>query len=150
MCYTLNSMQKTYIAKKTDIKRQWFLVDAKGKILGRLAARVASVLRGKHKPIFSPDVDTGDGVVVINASKIKVTGRKLKQKVYRRYSGYPGGLREVTLENMLHNKPAMVIRLAVERMLPKGHLSQELIKRLKVYADDLHPHKDQKPVTLEV
>ena len=143
-------MQKTYVTKKTDVKRQWFLVDAKDKVLGRLAARVASILRGKHKPIFSPDLDTGDGVVVINASKIKVTGRKLKQKVYRRYSGYPGGLREVMLEDMLKNKPATVILLAVKRMLPKGHLREEMISKLRVYADDKHPHKDQKPVVLEV
>ncbi len=143
-------MQKTYVTKKTDVKRQWFLVDAKDKILGRLASRVASILRGKHKPIFSPGLDTGDGVVVINAARIKVTGRKLKQKVYRRYSGYPGGLREVTLENMLKNKPSTVIQLAVERMLPKGHLGEKMIKKLKVYADDKHPHKEQKPVVLEV
>ena len=143
-------MQKTYVTKKTDVKRQWFLVDAKDKVLGRLAARVASILRGKHKPIFSPDLDTGDGVVVINASKIKVTGRKLKQKVYRRYSGYPGGLKEVMLEDMLKNKPATVILLAVKRMLPKGHLREEMISKLRVYADDKHPHKDQKPVVLEV
>jgi len=143
-------MQKTYVTKRQDVKRQWFLVDAKGKILGRLAARVASVLRGKHKPIFSPDLDTGDGVIVINAAGIKVTGRKLKEKVYRRYSGYPGGLKEVALEDMLKNKPTTVIRLAVERMLPKGHLAEEMIKKLKIYADDKHPHKDQKPVILEV
>ena len=143
-------MQKTYVTKKTDVKRQWFLVDAKDKVLGRLAARVASILRGKHKPIFSPDLDTGDGVVVINASKIKVTGRKLKEKVYRRYSGYPGGLKEVMLEDMLKNKPATVILLAVKRMLPKGHLREEMISKLKIYADDKHPHKDQKPVVLEV
>jgi len=143
-------MQKTYVTKRQDVKRQWFLVDAKGKILGRLAARVASVLRGKHKPIFSPDLDTGDGVIVINAAGIKVTGRKLKEKVYRRYSGYPGGLKEVALEDMLKNKPTTVIRLAVERMLLKGHLAEEMIKKLKIYADDKHPHKDQKPVILEV
>lgn len=143
-------MNKTYVTKKSDVKRQWFLVDAKDKVLGRLAARVASTLRGKHKPIFSPDLDTGDGVVVINASKIKVTGRKLKEKVYRRYSGYPGGLKEVTLENMLKNKPATVIQLAVRRMLPKGHLREEMLSKLRVYADDKHSHKDQKPVVLEV
>src|SRR4030042_1246987 len=98
-------MQKTYVAKKEDIKRKWYLVDAKDKILGRLATKVAVILRGKHKPIFTPHLDTGDGVVVINAARIKVTGRKMKQKLYRRYSGYPGGLREVPLEMMLKKNP---------------------------------------------
>jgi large subunit ribosomal protein L13 len=143
-------MSKTYIAKKEDIKRQWFLVDARDKILGRLASRVAVILRGKHKPIFTPHLDTGDGVIVINAAKIKVTGRKLKQKVYRRYSGYPGGLREVSLETMLAKKPTMVIKLAVSRMLPGGPLGRDLIKKLKIYADDNHPHKNQNPAVLEI
>src|SRR4030042_271146 len=113
-------MNKTYVVKKEDIKRQWHIVDAKDKVLGRLAAKVATILRGKHKPIFTPYLDTGDGVIVINALKIKVTGRKLKQKVYRRYSGYPGGLREVSLETLLKKKPTTVIKLAVQRMLPSG------------------------------
>jgi len=143
-------MNKTYMAKKEDIKRQWFLVDAKDKVLGRLAVKVAVLLRGKHKAIFTPHVDTGDGVIVINASKIKVTGRKLKQKVYRRYSGYPGGLREVTLENMLAKKPTEVVRLAVERMLPAGPLGNKMIKKLKVYADDKHAQQAQTPIALEV
>lgn len=137
------------MAKKEDIKRQWYLIDAKDRILGRLATKVAVLLRGKHKPIFTPHVDTGDGVIVINASKVKVTGRKLKQKVYRRYSGYPGGLREVTLENMLAKKPTMVIRLAVKRMLPGGPLGRDTIKKLKVYADDKHPHTAQNPVIIK-
>ncbi|MBU1726947.1 MAG: 50S ribosomal protein L13 [Candidatus Omnitrophica bacterium] len=143
-------MKKTYVAKKEDIKKQWYLVDAKDKILGRLATKIAVILRGKHKAIFTPHLDTGDGVIVINASRIRVTGRKLKQKVYRRYSGYPGGLREVTLENMLAKKPENVIRLAVERMLPGGPLGRDLIKKLKVYADDKHNQKAQNPVVLEV
>lgn len=143
-------MNKTYVTKKADIKRQWFLVDAKDKVLGRLAVKVASILRGKHKPIFSPSLDTGDGVIVINASKIKVTGRKLKQKVYRRFSGYPGGLREVSLETMLAKKPATVIQLAVRRMLPGGPLGRDMIKKLRVYADDKHTQKSQNPVLLEV
>ncbi len=150
MCYTFFSMDKTYVAKKRDIIRQWYIVDAKDKVLGRLAAKVASVLRGKHKPIFTPHLDTGDGVIVINAAKIKVTGRKLQQKVYRRYSGYPGGLREVSLENMLKNKPATVIKLAVRRMLPGGPLGRDLLKKLKVYTEDKHTHTSQKPVVLEV
>ncbi|MDD5166561.1 MAG: 50S ribosomal protein L13 [Candidatus Omnitrophica bacterium] len=143
-------MNKTYSAKKEDIKRQWYIVDAKDKVLGRLASRVAVILRGKHKAIFTPHMDTGDGVIVINAAKIKVTGRKLKQKVYRRYSGYPGGLREVKLETMLAKKPATVIQLAVRRMLPGGPLGRDIIKKLKVYADDKHPHKAQNAIALEV
>lgn len=143
-------MNKTYIAKKEDIKRQWYLLDAKDKVLGRLATEAAVLLRGKHKSIFTPHLDTGDGVIVINAAKIKVTGRKLKQKVYRRYSGYPGGLKEVTLEKMLAKKPATVIKLAVRRMLPQGTLGNKIFKKLKVYSDDQYPQKSQKPMSLEV
>ena len=143
-------MNKTYVAKKEDIKRKWYLVDAKDKILGRMATKVATILRGKHKPIFSPHIDCGDGVVIINASKIKVTGRKLKQKVYRRYSGYPGGLREVKLEDMLAKKPETVVKLAIQRMLPGGPLGRDLIKKLKVYSDDKHDQIAQKPEVLEV
>ena len=137
------------MAKKEDIKRNWYLVDAKDKILGRLASKVAVILRGKHKPIFTPYLDTGDGVIIINASKIKVTGRKLKQKLYRFYSGYPGGLKEIPLETMLDKKPVTVVRLAVKRMLPGGPLGRDILKKLKVYADDKHPHKGQKPISLE-
>jgi len=143
-------MNKTYVAKKEDIKRQWYLVDARDKILGRLAAKIAVILRGKHKPIFTPHLDTGDGVIVINAAKIKVTGRKLKQKVYRRYSGYPGGLRELSLERLLAKKPETVIQLAVRRMLPGGILGRNMLKKLKVYADDKHLHQSQAPVPLEI
>jgi large subunit ribosomal protein L13 len=143
-------MTKTYVAKKEDIKRQWFVVDAKDKILGRLAAKVAVLLRGKHKPIFTPHLDTGDAVVVINAAKIRVTGRKPQQKVYRRFSGYPGGLKEVPLETMLKKNPETVVRLAVQRMLPGGPLGRDLIKKLKVYADSSHPHQAQAPQALEV
>lgn len=143
-------MNKTFIAKKYQIKRTWYLVDAKDKILGRLASKVAVLLRGKHKTMFTPHLDTGDGVIVINASRVRVTGRKPKQKVYRRFSGYPGGLREVPLEVMLKEKPQTVITLAVTRMLPGGPQGRDIIKRLKVYADDKHPHKAQNPVLLEV
>jgi large subunit ribosomal protein L13 len=143
-------MKKTYSAKKEEVKRQWFLVDAQGKILGRMAAKIASILRGKHKPMFTPHIDTGDCVAVINASKIKVTGRKLKQKVYRRYSGYPGGLREVVLEDMLAKKPETVIILAVQRMLPGGPLGRDMIKKLKVYSGAEHKLTGLKPVILEV
>jgi large subunit ribosomal protein L13 len=143
-------MDRTYVAKRDDIKRSWYLVDANEKILGRLAVKVAVMLRGKHKTIFTPHMDTGDGVIVINAAKIKVTGRKLKEKVYRRFSGYPGGLREVTLETMLKKSPTTVIKLAVRRMLPQGPLGRDIFKRLKVYKDDKHPHKAQNPTILEV
>ncbi len=142
-------MVKTYVAKKEDIKRQWYLVDAKDKKLGRLASKVAVILRGKHKVIFTHHMDTGDGVIVINAYKIKVTGRKMKQKVYRRFSGYPGGLREVLLETMMKKNPTTVIRLAVERMLPQGPLGRDLVKKLKVYKDDKHPHGSQTLISLE-
>lgn len=143
-------MYKTFVPKKDQIKRKWYLVDAKNKILGRLATKIAVLLRGKHKAIFSPHLDTGDGVIVINAAKIKVTGRKLKQKVYRRFSGYPGGLKEVPLEAMLNKRPETVIKLAVQRMLPGGPLGRDILKKLKVYADDRHPHSAQNPVILEV
>jgi len=143
-------MNKTYLPKKEDIEKKWYLVDAKDKTLGRLAAKVAAILRGKHKAIFTPHMDTGDSVIVINAAKIKVTGRKLKQKVYRRYSGYPNGLREVYLEDMLKRKPETVIRLAITRMLPGGPLASKIIKKLKVYAGDAHVHKAQNPTALEV
>jgi len=143
-------MYKTYVAKKSDIKRQWYIVDARDKILGRLASKVAVLLRGKHKPIFTPHLDTGDGVIVINAAGIKVTGRKLSAKVYRRFSGYPGGLREVSLQKLLAKKPETVVKLAVERMLPQGHLGKAMLKKLKVYPGDKHPHNAQNPVALEV
>lgn len=143
-------MNKTYIPRKEDIKKQWYLLDAKDKILGRLASKVAVLLRGKHKPIFTPHLDTGDGVIVINAAKIKVTGRKLKQKVYRRYSGYPGGLRELSLGEMLKKKPTTVVKLAVKRMLPGGPLGRDILKKLKVYGDEKHPHLGQNPKALEI
>lgn len=143
-------MNRTYIPRKEGIKRKWYLVDAKDKILGRLATKVAVVLRGKHKAIFTPHMDTGDGVIVINAAKVRVTGRKLSQKVYRRYSGYPGGLREVGLDVMLKRKPATVLRLAISRMLPQGPLGKSMVRKLKVYPGDKHPHQGQSPVVLEV
>ena len=143
-------MNKTYIPKKSELNKQWYLVDAKDKVLGRVATKVASVLRGKHKPIFTPHLDTGDGVIVVNAAKVMVTGRKLKQKVYRRYSGYPDGQKEVPLERMLSESPTTVIKLAVKRMLPQGRLGSDTIKKLRVYADDKHPHKDVKPVIMEI
>jgi len=140
---------KTYIPKIKDVKQKWFLVDANGQILGRLAAKVASILRGKHKAIFTPHMDTGDGVIVINAEKIIVTGKKLKTKVYKRFSGYPDGLHTRTLEEMMKLKPTEVIMHAVRGMLPKGPLGRDTIKKLKVYAGDKHEHSAQKPEVLK-
>jgi large subunit ribosomal protein L13 len=142
-------MSKTYFPQPSEIKRTWFLVDAKDQILGRLAAKIAAVLRGKHKAIYTPHVDTGDGVIVINASQIKVTGRKLKQKLYSRYSGYPSGLKQVALEDMLEKRPETVMKLAVERMLPKGDMGSHVISRLKIYKDDKHLNTSLKPVPLK-
>ncbi len=143
-------MNKTFVTKNKDIKRQWYLVDAKDKILGRLASKIAVILRGKHKPQFCQNLDTGDYVIVINASQVKVTGRKAAQKIYRRFSGYPGGLREVTLETMLIKKPQTVVKLAVRRMLPSGPLGRDMFKKLKVYAGEAHLHQAQQPVSLKI
>lgn len=134
---------KTYATKESDIKRDWHVIDASGKILGRLAVHVANLLMGKHKPIFSRNLDTGDFVVVINAAKIRVTGNKAKQKIYYRHSGYPGGLKSTTLEKMLQTNPTRVIELAVKGMLPHNRLGAKMIKKLRVYAGDTHPHLAQ-------
>ena len=143
-------MQKTYLAKKNEIKRAWHIIDAQDKILGRLAVQAAKILRGKHKPQWTPNLDCGDNVIIINAAKVKVTGRKLTQKVYRRYSGYPGGLREVYLGEMLKKKPTEVIKMAIKHMLPGGPLGRDLLKKLKVYGQAQHPHASAKPKVLEV
>ncbi len=134
---------KTYSTKPSDIERQWHVVDASGKILGRLATQVASLLMGKHKPIFSYNLDTGDFVVVINADKVRVTGNKAKQKVYYRHSGYPGGLKSITLEKMMQTNPTRVIEYAVKGMLPHNRLGASMRKKLRVYAGDTHPHLAQ-------
>ncbi|MBN2453306.1 MAG: 50S ribosomal protein L13 [Candidatus Omnitrophica bacterium] len=136
---------KTYIAKEKDIRKDWYIVDAKDKVLGRLATRVASVLRGKNKVIFSPHQDTGDEVIVINAAKIRVTGKKLTQKEYKRYSAYPGGLNTESLESMLKKRPDYVIRHAIAGMLPDNKLGEKMLKKLRVYAGDKHPHAAQNP-----
>jgi len=141
---------KTYIAKEKDIKKVWYLVDAKDRILGRLAAKVATILMGKNKVIYSPHMDTGDEVIVINASKIKVTGKKLASKTYQRYSAYPGGLDVETLERALAKRPDFVIRHAVHGMLPKNKLGAKLLKKLRVYAGEEHPHKSQNPIVLKL
>ncbi|MCM8818446.1 MAG: 50S ribosomal protein L13 [Candidatus Omnitrophica bacterium] len=138
-------MTKTQIAKKEMIKRKWYLVDANGQILGRLASKVAKILMGKHKPIYTPNVDTGDYVIVINAEKIKVTGKKLQDKIYYKHTpGYLGHLKAERLGSLLNRRPEAVIRFAVEGMLPKNSLGRKMIKKLKVYKGDQHPHKSQK------
>ena len=141
-------MEKTYVTKREDVEREWYVVDASGQTLGRLATRVARVLRGKHKPIYSPSVDAGDYVIVVNAERIHVTGRKLDQKIYYRHSGYPGGLKEITLRNLLQKHPTRVIEHAVRGMLPKNRLGRRMFKKLKVYAGPDHPHAAQQPKPL--
>ena len=141
---------KTYTPKPEDIQREWFVIDAKDQTLGRLATQVAVLLRGKHKPIFSPHMDVGDYVIVINADKIRVTGRKLDQKMYYRHSGYPGGLRQRTLREQLQRFPERVIEAAVRGMLPKNKLGRKMFKKLKVYAGEQHPHEAQKPKVFEL
>jgi large subunit ribosomal protein L13 len=136
---------KTYTAKPQDIEREWFVVDAQGKTLGRLASEVAHILRGKHKPIYTPHMDTGDYVVVINAGQVRVTGRKLDQKIYYRHSGYPGGLRQISLRDQLAKDPTKVVKAAVRGMLPKNRLGRRMIKKLRVYAGETHPHQAQRP-----
>ena len=139
---------KTYMANPDKIERKWYVVDAEGQTLGRLAAEVAKVLRGKNKPEFTQHIDTGDNVIVINAEKIKVTGKKLDQKVYYHHSDYVGGMKETTLREMMAKKPEQVIELAVKGMLPKGPLGRTMIKKLHVYAGAEHAHQAQKPEVL--
>ena len=139
---------KTYMANPDKIERKWYVVDAEGQTLGRLAAEVAKVLRGKNKPEFTPHIDTGDNVIVINAEKIKVTGKKLDQKVYYHHSDYVGGMKETTLREMMAKKPEQVIELAVKGMLPKGPLGRQMMTKLHVYAGAEHDHQAQKPETL--
>ena len=141
---------RTYAVKASEIERQWYLVDAQGKTLGRLASEIAKVLRGKHKPTYTPHLDTGDYVVVVNAEKIHVTGNRLDAKKYYRYSGYPGGLKSVPLREMLEKHPTRALRYAVKGMLPKNRLGRAMIKKLKVYAGNEHPHEAQKPVPLDL
>ena len=139
---------KSYMASPATIERKWYVVDATGYTLGRLASEVAKILRGKNKPIFTPFIDTGDYVIITNADKIKVTGKKLEQKVYYRHSDYVGGMKETTLKEMLNKKPEKVIELAVKGMLPKGPLGREMYKKLFVYAGPDHKHAAQKPEVL--
>jgi len=140
----------TYSAKKTDNKDNWFLVDADGAVLGRLASLIAARLRGKHNPLFSPHVDTGDSIVVINAEKITLTGKKWDQKTYYRHSGYTGGLTAITARKLLEKRPEDIIRFAVKGMLPKNRLGTQMLKKLKVYSGNEHPHAAQKPEALNI
>jgi large subunit ribosomal protein L13 len=142
-------MTKTYAVKTADIKREWRVVDADGATLGRLATRIATMLRGKHRATFSTHIDTGDPVIVLNASKIKVTGRKLQAKQYVRHSGYPGGMRTESLERLLARRPEEVIRRAVRGMLPQNRLGEQMIRKLHVYAGADHPHAAQRPTELK-
>ncbi len=139
---------KTFMASPATIERKWYVVDAEGQTLGRLASEVAKVLRGKNKPIFTPHVDTGDYVIVVNASKVKVTGKKMDQKIYYHHSEYIGGMKEMTLKEKLDKKPEQVLELAIKGMLPKGPLGRQMYKKLFVYAGPEHKHAAQKPETL--
>jgi large subunit ribosomal protein L13 len=141
---------KTYVATPADRQRDWYLIDAEGKTLGRLATQIADALRGKRKPEYTPNCDTGDFVIVVNAARIKVTGNKLNDKVYHRHSGYPGGLRSRTLGELLERRPEEVIRRAVKGMLPRNRLARRQLGKLKVYAGAEHPHEAQKPTPMEV
>ena len=140
---------KSYIAKPQEVERKWYVLDAEGKTLGRLASEAASILRGKKKPIYTPHVDTGDYVIIINAEKVEVTGKKRKEKIYKRHTGYPGGLREMTFEKLQAKNPEEIIRHAVKGMMPKGSLGRQMYKKLKVYAGNEHNHAAQKPEVWE-
>jgi large subunit ribosomal protein L13 len=143
-------MMKSYMARPLEVERKWYVVDAEGKHLGRLATEIVRVLRGKNKPQYTPHVDVGDFVVVVNADRVAVTGRKAEQRVYRRHSGYPGGMKETSYEQMLARNPTEVLRKAVFGMMPKTRLARKQFKKLKIYAGPEHPHSAQDPQTLEV
>jgi large subunit ribosomal protein L13 len=141
---------KTYIAKEQEVDKKWFLIDAKDKVLGRLATQIATRLRGKHKPIFTPHADTGDFVVVVNADKVVLTGRKWTQKQYYHHSGYIGGLKQISAEKLLEKRPEDILKFAVKGMLPKNSLGRRQLKKLKIYAGPDHPHEAQQPDKLEI
>ncbi|NPA30519.1 MAG: 50S ribosomal protein L13 [Chloroflexi bacterium] len=143
-------MTRTYYPKPDEVTHDWYVVDASGQVLGRLATKIATLLMGKHKPAYTPGVDMGDFVVVINASRVRVTGRKLDDKKYYRHSGYPGGIHETSLKDMLRTHPERAIELAVKGMLPKNRLGRKMLKRLKVYAGPQHPHEAQQPKRVEL
>ncbi len=140
---------KTYQAKKEELNPQWYLVDAKGKVLGRLATELAKILKGKNKPTYTPHMDTGDFVILVNAGKVILTGKKMKDKVYYHHTGHPGGIKEINAEKLLAKKPTEMIRMAVRGMLPKNSLGRQMLRKLKVYPGPNHPHEAQKPIPLE-
>jgi large subunit ribosomal protein L13 len=141
---------KTYQAKKEEIDHQWYVVNAEGKVLGRLATELVNILRGKNKPAFTPHTDTGDFVIVVNAEKVVLTGRKMKDKKYYHHTGYPGGIKEIRAEKLLDEKPTEMLRIAVKGMLPKNSLGRQMLRKLKIYAGPDHPHEAQKPVPLGI
>ena len=141
---------KTFSAKPQEVERKWYVIDAADKVLGRVAVEAANILRGKNKTIFTPHVDCGDYVIVINAEKVEVTGKKRKEKIYKRHTGYPGGLREMTFEQMMEKHPTEVVRHAVKGMMPNGKLGRQMYKKLKVYAGPEHEHAAQKPEVLDI
>lgn len=142
--------QKTHMTKASEVERKCYLIDANNKILGKIATKAATILRGKHKPTYTPHVDTGDTVIIINAEKVAVTGNKLEQKEYQRYSGYHGGQKIMKLKDMLKRAPTQVLKLAITRMIPSGPLGNQVKTKLKIYAGDQHPHAAQKPIPLEI
>ena len=140
---------KTFMAKPGEVERKWYVVDATDLVLGRLASNVAAVLRGKNKPIFTPNVDTGDYVIIINADKVRLTGKKLEQKYYRYHTGYIGGLKEIQYKELMAKKPVLAVELAIKGMLPKNSIGRQMFRKLKVYAGSEHPHAAQQPVELK-
>jgi len=141
---------KTYQAKKEELEYQWYLVNAEGKALGRLATELAKILKGKNKPTYTPHLDTGDFVIVVNAGKVTLTGRKMKDKIYYHHTGYPGGIKEMNAEKLLAKKPTEMIRIAVKGMLPKNSLGRQMLRKLKIYGGPNQPHEAQMPVPLEI
>jgi large subunit ribosomal protein L13 len=141
---------KTYAAKKEEVTKKWYLIDAEGKVLGRVASQVASILKGKHKAIYTPHVDMGDNVIIVNAAKVKVTGSKPAKKMYYRHSGYPGGLKAISYQEMMEKDPNFAMRHAIKGMLPHNRLGRKQLLNVKIYADENHPHQAQKPEKLEI
>jgi large subunit ribosomal protein L13 len=141
---------KTYQAKKEEVNRQWYLINAEGRVLGRLSTEVVKILKGKNKPSYTPHLDTGDFVIVVNAQKIALTGKKMKDKIYYHHTGHPGGIKETSAEKLLAKKPTEMIRIAVKGMLPKNSLGRQMLRKLKIYAGPIHPHEAQRPIPLEL
>jgi large subunit ribosomal protein L13 len=141
---------KTYLARKEELDPKWYLVNAEGKVLGRLSTELAKILRGKNKPTYTPHLDTGDFVIVVNAGRVTLTGKKMKDKIYYHHTGYPGGIKEMNAEKLLAKKPAEMIRMAVKGMLPKTSLGRQMLRKLKIYAGPNHPHEAQRPISLEL